>query len=110
MLKINCIYESFDTDISLIFHLLAAQIEEVSLLQTPVESTIELEDETTKTRAARRKRAVEPVKVEVPRESPEEIAARERKAAAEKAMYMAILLIQNHERARRARVRGKDGN
>lgn len=79
--------------------------------QTQIESTIELEDETAKTRTARRRvRAVQPFKMEVPRETPEEAAARERKAAVEKAMHMAILLIQSHERARKSRIHGEDGN
>lgn len=83
----------------------AAQIKELPKIEVTTE-----EDEMAKTRAARRKvRAVQPV-VEVPRESPEEIAAREKKAAAEEAMRRAILLIQKHERARRLRVRGEDGN
>lgn len=94
---------------SSISRLSAAQIKEPSLPQIQVESKAELEDETAKTRP-RRRRVVEPVRVEAPRELPEEIAARETKAAAERAMLEAILLIQSHERARRSRVRGEDGN
>ncbi|EFN79071.1 IQ and AAA domain-containing protein ENSP00000340148 [Harpegnathos saltator] len=85
-----------------------AKIKEPSLSQTQVDSTTEFEEEIVKTRITRRKRAVQPTKVEMPRESPEEIAAREMKAVVKKAMFTAILLIQCHERARRSRVRGED--
>lgn len=69
-----------------------------------------MEDETLKTRAARRRmRIVQPSKVELIRESPEEKAAREAKLAAERTMRSAMLLIQSHERARKGRCYGADG-
>lgn len=69
-----------------------------------------MEDETLKTRAARRKiRIVQPSKLELIRESPEEKAARETKLAAERIMHNAMLLIQSHERARKGRCYGADG-
>lgn len=74
------------------------------------ESVPEIEDETIKTRGARRRvRIVQPLKVELIRESPEEKAAREAKLAAEKTMHNAILLIQSHERARKGRCYSTDG-
>lgn len=75
-----------------------------------IESLPEVEDETLKTRAARRRvRPAQPTtKVELVRESPEEKAAREAKLAAERTMRNAILLIQSHERARKGRCYGTD--
>lgn len=84
---------------------------ERSLSQMHIESMTDLEDETTKRRTARWKtRTVQPSKVQLIRESPEEKAAREAKLAAERAMRNAILLIQCHERARMGRCHGADGN
>lgn len=75
-----------------------------------IESMPEMEDETIKTRVARKRvRIVQPLKVELIRESPEEKAAREAKLAAEETMRNAILLIQSHERARKGRCYGTDG-
>lgn len=72
--------------------------------------SIEMEDETLKTRATRRRiRVVQPSKIELIHESPEEKAAREAKLAAERTMRNAILLIQSHERARKGRCYGADG-
>jgi len=83
---------------------------EDSLSQIHVESMPEIENETLKTRAARRRiRIVQPSKVELIRESPEEKAAREAKLTAERIMCSAILLIQSHERARKGRYYGADG-
>lgn len=84
---------------------------ERSLSRIHIESMIDLEQDTLKTRATRRKvRVAEPSKVELVRESPEEKAAREAKLIAERAMCSAILLIQCHERARVGRCYGTDGN
>lgn len=86
------------------------QTRERSLSQMHIESMPEMEDETVKTRVARRRmRIVQPSKVELIRESPEEKAAREAKLAAKKTMRNAILLIQSHERARKGRCYGTDG-
>ncbi|XP_039301824.1 IQ and AAA domain-containing protein 1-like isoform X1 [Solenopsis invicta] len=84
---------------------------ERSLSQIHLESmpSIEMEDETLKTRATRRRiRVVQPSKIELIHESPEEKAAREAKLAAERTMRNAILLIQSHERARKGRCYGAD--
>ncbi|XP_028047740.1 dynein regulatory complex protein 11 isoform X2 [Monomorium pharaonis] len=68
-----------------------------------------MEDETLKTRATRRRmRIVQPSKIELIYESPEEKTARETKLAAESTMRSAILLIQSHERARKGRCYGAD--
>ncbi|XP_011869574.1 PREDICTED: IQ and AAA domain-containing protein 1-like [Vollenhovia emeryi] len=80
------------------------QMRERSLSQVHLESMPETEDETLKTRAARRRmRIAQPSKVELIRESPKEKAAREAKLAAERIMRSAILLMQSHERARKGR-------
>ncbi|TGZ56661.1 hypothetical protein DBV15_07761 [Temnothorax longispinosus] len=85
------------------------QTRERSLSQIHIESMSEMEDQTLKTRAARRRmRIMQPSKVELIRESPEEKAAREAKLAAERIMRSAILLIQSHERARKGRCYGAD--
>jgi len=87
-------------------------MKEDSLSQTHihVESMPEMENETLKTHAARRRmRIVQPSKVESIHESPEEKAAREAKLTAERIMRSAILLIQSHERARKGRYYGADG-
>ncbi|XP_018364470.1 PREDICTED: IQ and AAA domain-containing protein 1-like [Trachymyrmex cornetzi] len=79
------------------------------LSQIQIESTPEVEDETLKKRAARRRmRIAPPSKVELIHESPLEKAAREAKLAAEKTMRNAMLLIQSHERARKGRIYGAD--
>jgi len=62
-----------------------------------------------KPRIVRRKRPTEP-KLPVIVETPEEIAAREAKLFAERALLNAILLIQSHERARIARYKGAAGD
>ncbi|XP_018307729.1 IQ and AAA domain-containing protein 1 [Mycetomoellerius zeteki] len=85
------------------------QTRERSLSQIQIESTSEVEDETLKTRTARRRmRIAPPSKVELIHESPLEKAAREAKLAAEKTMRNAMLLIQSHERARKGRSYGVD--
>lgn len=92
------------------FNYLVPQTRERSLSQIQIESTSEVEDETLKTRTARRRmRIAPPSKVELIHESPLEKAAREAKLAAEKTMRNAMLLIQSHERARKGRSYGVDG-
>ncbi|XP_011264508.2 dynein regulatory complex protein 11 [Camponotus floridanus] len=86
----------------------APPVRERSFSQLHIESMTELGEETLKMRVSRRKMRAVPSKMEVIRESPEEIAAREAKLAAEKAMHRAILLIQSHERARMGRCTGAD--
>ncbi|KAL0113827.1 hypothetical protein PUN28_011276 [Cardiocondyla obscurior] len=84
-----------------------SQIAEQSFSQ--IESTAETEDETLRTRVARRKKHTPQVsKVELIRESPEDKAAREVKLAAEQIMHNALLLIQSHERARKGRCYSAD--
>ncbi|KYM96806.1 IQ and AAA domain-containing protein 1 [Cyphomyrmex costatus] len=85
------------------------QTREHRLSQIQIESTPEMEDETLKTRAARRRmRITPPSKIELIQESPLEKAAREAKLAAEKTMRNAMLLVQSHERARKGRSYGAD--
>jgi hypothetical protein len=57
----------------------------------------------------RRKRPTEPKPIII-METPEEIAAREAKLFAERALQSAILLIQSHERARIGRYKGAAGD
>lgn len=78
--------------------------------QIHIESMPEMKDEPLKMRTVRRRiRIMQPSKVELIHESPEEKAAREAKLAAERIMRSAILLIQSHERARKGRCYGADG-
>lgn len=79
---------------------------ERSLSQIHIEGMTELEDEMLKPRRRRRAAPSKPQVVE----TPEERAAREAKLAAERAFHNAILLIQSHERARKGRCLGEDGN
>lgn len=69
----------------------------------------EVEDETVKTRPARRRMRMVQPKVELIRETPEEKAAREMKLVAERLMRSSILLIQSHERARKGRYYSVEG-
>jgi len=66
-------------------------------------------EEEIKPRVPRRKRPVEPTEP-VLLEKPEEVAAREAKLFAERALENAILLIQSHERSRLERYKGAAGD
>lgn len=74
---------------------------ERSLSQVHIQELTDLKQETAKTRATRKKVHIVPSKVL--QESMERKAAAEAKLTADRARYNVILLIQSHERARRAR-------